>query len=183
MQSIAELFDFSRFMPHGMCFLWRPDLLVLQVGSDALIALAYFSIPAAMIVLLRKRPDVPRGILGLFSAFILLCGFTHLASIVVIWYPAYVIEGLIKLATAIVSVTTAVYLWPLIPRALAVPSVAAMEQRNHEIEELNRKLQQRIDSLSTLAGGVSHEFNNLLTVIKGHAQLLETDIGNDNALT
>lgn len=34
------------FMPHGMCYPWRPDTLALHVGSDLLIALACFSIPS-----------------------------------------------------------------------------------------------------------------------------------------
>lgn len=167
-------------MPHGMCFLWRWDLLILHVGADVLIALAYFSIPAAMLVLLKKRPDLPRGVFRLFVAFILLCGITHLSSIVVIWYPAYVVEGMLKMATALVSVTTAILLWPLIPKAAALPSMQSMEQRNAEIEKLNARLLRRIDSLSTLAGGVSHDFNNLLTVIQGNAQmLLDPDSGLD----
>lgn len=37
------------FMPHGMCYLWRPDLLALHVLSDALISLAYFSIPFTLL--------------------------------------------------------------------------------------------------------------------------------------
>ncbi len=174
METIAELFDFSRFMPHGMCFLWRWDLLILHVGSDLLIALAYFSIPAAIYTFVRKREDARNDQIALlFVAFILLCGITHVASIVTIWYPAYIIEGLFKLATGIVSLATAIALWHLIPQALAIPSNQQLEARNQEIQQLNRRLQQRIDSLTTLAGGVSHDFNNMLTVIQGHAQLLE----------
>ncbi len=55
--------QFDAFMPHGMCYMWRWDMLLLQVGSDLLIALAYFSIPAALVALMRKRPDLPQGIL------------------------------------------------------------------------------------------------------------------------
>lgn len=176
MDHFAELFDLSRFMPHGMCYLWKPELLILHVGSDFLIAAAYFSIPAAMIIFLRHRPEASGAIFKLFVAFILLCGITHLASIVVVWYPAYVVEGLLKFATAAVSVVTAISLWPLLPRAISVPSREEVEDRNREIEALNRDLQRRVDSLSTLAGGVSHEFNNLLTVIKGHAQLLKDEV-------
>lgn len=174
MSSFLELFDFSQFMPHGMCFLWRWDLLILHVGSDLMIAAAYFSIPAAIFTFIRKRTDIrDNNIAYLFAAFILLCGITHVSSIVTIWYPAYIIEGMFKLATGLVSVATAITLWRLIPRALAVPSAQQMAARNREIGELNRRLQQRIDSLTTLAGGVSHDFNNILTVIHGHAQLLE----------
>ena len=32
-------------MPHGMCYLWQPGVLWLNVCADALITLAYFSIP------------------------------------------------------------------------------------------------------------------------------------------
>ena len=42
---IEHLFSADGFMPHGMCYLWRPDILGLHVTSDALIVLAYFSIP------------------------------------------------------------------------------------------------------------------------------------------
>lgn len=170
-----DLIQFDAFMPHGMCYMWRWDMLLLQVGSDLLIAMAYFSIPAAMIVLLRNRPDVPRRIFKLFVAFILLCGITHLISVVVVWEPLYLLQGLAKLATAIVSVATAIILWPLIPKAIAMPSVQDLEARSAEIAALNKRLEQRLDSLSTLAGGVSHEFNNLLTVISGNVELLQND--------
>ena len=63
--------DFEAFMPHGMCYMWRSDLLLLHVGSDILIALAYFSIPAAMIVMIKNRPDIPHSVFRLFVAFIM----------------------------------------------------------------------------------------------------------------
>jgi signal transduction histidine kinase/CheY-like chemotaxis protein len=175
MDALRQFLDPSRFMPHGMCFQWQPDLLVLHAGADLLIAAAYFSIPAAMLLLLRGRDDVPRGVFLLFVSFILLCGVTHLASMVVIWIPAYYVEGIFKLATAGVSVTTAFVLWPLLPRALSVPSRTAMQERNREIEELNRRLERRVESLDVMAGGVAHQLNNLLTVIQGRMQFLEDD--------
>lgn len=174
--------QFDTFMPHGMCYMWRWDMLILHVGSDILIALAYFSIPAAMIVLMRNRPDVPKPIFRLFVAFIILCGITHLISVIVVWEPLYLLQGLAKLATAGVSIATALVLWPLIPKAIAMPSVRDLENRNAEIDALNSRLRDRLDSLSTLAGGVSHEFNNLLTVISGNVELLQMDETNAEKL-
>ncbi|MEQ8407878.1 MAG: response regulator [Gammaproteobacteria bacterium] len=176
MDYLLQFTSLSNFMPHGMCYMWRWDLLLLHVGSDVLIAAAYFSIPAAMLVLVRKRPEIPAKIILLFVAFILLCGITHVINIIVVWYPAYGIQGIFKLATGIVSVITAAYLWPLIPKIVAMPSMQDLEKRNVEIETLNKKLESRLESLSTLAGGVSHEFNNLLTIISGNVELLQDEI-------
>lgn len=167
--------QFDAFMPHGMCYMWRWDMLLLQVGSDLLIALAYFSIPAALIMLMRRRPDLPRGILRLFVAFIMLCGLTHLIGVIVVWEPIYLIQGLAKLATAAVSIATAIALWPLVPKIAATPTIEELESRNQEIAALNTRLEARLASLSTLAGGVSHDFNNMLTVIGGNVELLKGD--------
>jgi len=119
------------FMPHGMCYLWDPAILWTHVVSDALIGLSYFSIPAALAIFASRRPDLAyRPIIWLFTAFIVLCGLTHLFSIHTVWTPDYPAEGVLKAATALVSVATAVTLWPLLPRALALPSNAQLEARN-----------------------------------------------------
>ena len=44
---LQNLFGSDSFTPHGVCLLWRPELIWLHVASDAVIALAYFSIPIA----------------------------------------------------------------------------------------------------------------------------------------
>jgi hypothetical protein len=46
---------------------------------------------------------------------------------------AYGVEGLIKLATATLSIATAVVLWPLIPKLVALPSPAQLEQLNAKL--------------------------------------------------
>jgi len=138
MGAIGRIFDQSDFMPHGMCFLWRPDILALHVASDVLIAIAYFAIPAFLFVLSRRRDDLlPRWALHLFIAFILLCGLTHLAAVWVIWKPDYTVEGLVKLATAVVSLTTAVLVWIALRNILAIPS-------RHDLQTLNASLRDQI---------------------------------------
>jgi PAS domain S-box-containing protein len=144
---------------HGSCLGWRPLLLGLHVGSDALTALAYYSIPVALLVFVRRRRDLQFSwMFVLFSLFILACGTTHVMAIWTLWEPAYLSSGIIKAATAVLSVFTAVILWPLIPKALALPGPAQWEVVNQElrnevaerreaeaeVRRLNAELEQRV---------------------------------------
>lgn len=128
-----EIFDkTNQFMPHGMCFLWLPSLVRLHVVADAVIGLSYYSIPFALWYLARKRKDILYPwVLSLFATFILFCGTTHLISIWTIWHPDYWFSGLVKLATALVSIVTAVVIWPLIPAILRLPSQETL--KNNEL--------------------------------------------------
>jgi diguanylate cyclase (GGDEF)-like protein/PAS domain S-box-containing protein len=116
------------FMPHGACYLWQPEMLRLQVVSDALIGLAYYSIPFALWYFIHKRTDLAyRWVFVLFGVFIILCGTTHFISIWTIWHPDYWLEGMVKFATALVSIVTAILFWPLIPKLLQLPSPEALK--------------------------------------------------------
>ncbi|MFO1419304.1 MAG: EAL domain-containing protein [Methylotetracoccus sp.] len=124
--------------PHGYCLLWNPILVVSHVGADVLIALSYFSIPAVIAVYLHKRPTTKhRLVLWMFGAFIMSCGMTHLMRVWVLWHADYAAEALIKSVTALISVVTAVMLWPLLPHVLRIP-------RREDIEALNLELQQQV---------------------------------------
>jgi hypothetical protein len=142
------LLDFSRLTPHGFCLAWQPGLIWLEALSDSLIAAAYFSIPAALVVFLRRRHDLAfKPIFGLFAAFILACGSTHIMGALTLWVPAYWLDGIIKAITALLSVATAMTLWPLLPKALALPSPAALRDANGALAreaELSRQIAARL---------------------------------------
>lgn len=132
---LSYLFGAAAFMPHGYCLLWRPDLVAMHVVGDGVIAASYFSIPAAILVFLRRRPDVEFGWVGvLFATFIVACGLTHVLGLATLWWPIYGFQGLFKLATAGISLATAVVLWPAIPRAVALPSPAQLRQKTAALE-------------------------------------------------
>lgn len=123
------------FMPHGQCFLWKPELVWLHTISDSLIALSYYSIPLALSYFVYKRRDVPFNWMFLmFGAFILACGTTHIMGIWTIWNADYWLDGAVKAATAGISLVTAGLLWPLLPKALALPSPAQLEAVNQELK-------------------------------------------------
>jgi two-component sensor histidine kinase len=129
------------FMPHGMCFLWRPDVLWLHVASDAVIAIAYYSIPIALLYFVRKRQDLAfPNVFILFGVFILACGTTHVMGIWTIWHPDYWLDGGIKLVTATASILTAALVWRIMPNALALPSRGELESANLA---LARQIEQR----------------------------------------
>lgn len=126
----------SDFMGHGYCYLWRPEIVWLHVGSDILITLAYYSIPISLVYFVRKRRDLPfHWMFIMFGAFILGCGTTHIMEVWTIWHGTYRLAGIVKLITAGLSVSTAVALVPLMPKALALPSPARLAAANRELEQ------------------------------------------------
>lgn len=138
---LLYLFGAASFLPHGYCLLWRPDLVAMHVVSDGIIALAYFSIPAAIFAFVRRRPDFRQHrIATLFILFIVLCGVTHLVGVWTLWQPVYGLQGLIKALTAAVSLLTAILLWPLLPRLVALPSPALLGEKAARLEaEIRRR--------------------------------------------
>ncbi len=126
----------SDFMPHGHCYMWKPEILWVHVASDALTAMAYYSIPAAIVYFVLNRKDfVFNWIFVLFAVFIFSCGSTHLMGIWTTWNGTYRLEGIVKATTAITSVLTAIVVWPLIPKALQIPSKADLQNAYDELEQ------------------------------------------------
>lgn len=50
-----SVFFVGQYIPHGHCYLWQTRLVLLHASSDAMIALAYYSIPAMLIHFIRQR--------------------------------------------------------------------------------------------------------------------------------
>jgi diguanylate cyclase (GGDEF)-like protein len=155
---LNKLFDGS-FMPHGHCLLWRWDLLFLHVTGDLLTFTAYFIIPLVLIYLVRKRDDLKFDrIFLLFAAFIAFCGITHFMGLINIWHGYYYIEGIFKLATGLISLTTAIVLWKLAPKILLLPSATTLAQRN---EELLKAKQELLEINQTLEVKIAERTNQL----------------------
>ena len=135
-------------MPHGMCFAWQQNVLLLHVVSDALIALAYFSIPLTLVFFATRRRDLPfKWLFAMFGTFIVTCGTTHLLAIWTIWHPDYWLDGGVKAFTALISIVTAVALVQVVPKALALRSPGELERVNDRLEIATRELQATLEIL------------------------------------
>lgn len=111
-------------------------MIRLNIISDGLIALAYLTIPVALIYIARKRRDLPFDwMLARFGVFILACGATHALEVWTLWIPSYWLLGTMKAVTAAASVTTAILLVKLIPQLLAIPSPATLRMINAALRE------------------------------------------------
>ncbi|ASP46529.1 sensor histidine kinase [Cognaticolwellia beringensis] len=181
----------NEFMPHGMCYMWRPELLWLHVISDALIFLSYTSIPITLVYILRMRKDlIFSNVMALFGAFVLLCGLTHLLAVWNVWNGTYWLSGGMKAMAAIVSVATAYMLWKLVPTLKNIPTVEKLKIEVEKREAAEKKLQEKAsilaieskrlndlnDELEAYAFASSHDLKSPLRGIRQLASWIEEDL-------
>ena len=203
---LRRLWEVENLSPHGICLLWRPELIWTHVVSDSLIALAYFSIPVGLAYFVSRRRDVVFGwMFWSFAVFITACGATHLMAIWTLWVPDYGLEAAVKLLTGVASIGTSVALWILMPKALSLPSPTQLRQANEALEARIRerdealtalkaanaereraeealRQSQKMEAIGQLTGGVAHDFNNLLNVVLLNLDRVERGLPEDSPL-
>ena len=138
------------FMPHGHCYLWDPGLLWTHVVSDCLIGMAYVSISGTLAYMVVKaRRDLPfHWMVIAFGIFIIACGGTHFVEAWNVWHADYWFAAIVKVVTAVASVTTAVFLPPLVPSILRLLEAARLQRQQKVALEL--EVQQRAAAEASL---------------------------------
>lgn len=118
-----------------------PLIMMIMAISNALIAIAYASIPFFLIVFVRKRKDLPfTWIIFLFGLFILACGTTHIMHVIGLWWEINWLQAIVDLICALISVATAVVVWPALPKLLSIPSPRQLRLLNEELHKEKDKL-------------------------------------------
>ena len=142
-------------MPRRFCGVWEPSLIIMHVVSDIIIWLAYLWIPLVMLWAWRRNGRVVRLpaslllILLLYALFITACGWTHFFDALMFYNPAYRINGLVRMFTALVSLATAVSLVRLVPLAVHAPVTILTQQA-----ALRQQQEWLRDILDSATGGV-----------------------------
>lgn len=167
------------FMPHGHCYLWRPDILWTHVISDFVIGVAYTLITLILgILLYKRRKGLPyKDIFGLFMAFIFFCGTTHFVAIYVTWYPAYEYQGWLKALTAFTSILTAIVLGPKLPSLIRLPGVEANYYR--ALDELETQKQKNAQMSSVYSVTLDRE--ERIIKLKKEVNALLVELKRDHA--
>ncbi len=154
------------FIPHGHCYLWKPELVWLHVSSDVLIGFAYLLIPLLLIYFVRQKKDLTFGpIILLFGAFIISCSLTHLINIWTIWHPDYWLAGSLKVLCAGISIYTVAVLVSFLPEALAF-------KNPKELEAINQKLEQEISDRLQIEEALLRSEARYRSLIEASSQIL-----------
>lgn len=132
----------TAYLPHSTCYLGDPFLIVRIVAWHSLIALSYFSIPAGLMTaaVRRRARSLPVWPLYIFSAFIFLCGLSHVMEIVVIWWPIYNVQAAELLLTAIASLMTVLIMLRRKQYRQVIDSIVGFEEHLGRMEGVRRRL-------------------------------------------
>ncbi|MDR3416210.1 MAG: HAMP domain-containing sensor histidine kinase [Nevskia sp.] len=165
------------FLPHGYCLSWRASLLWPIAFSQAMIGISYFSIPVTLVAFIRRHRELSFDwVFLLFGAFILACGVTHFVGLADIWFPAYRLDALVLPLTAALSFSTAVCLWPLLPKVSAL--IRERAQAQQRLIELNarRMAQEQLQRLNeSLVAQVAETRIALRELQQAQAQLVQSE--------
>jgi hypothetical protein len=116
LRALRTLFSTDAFMARGHSYLWTPSLVVLELLSNALIALAAAAIAVVLVRAAGRAPNLG-GRFGRRLLALLAIGLAaaHALDVWVIWAPLYGIDVVVRSATAVVAIV-AVFILPRVLR-------------------------------------------------------------------
>lgn len=103
----------EQFIPHKVCWLYRPDLIATHAVGDLMIVVAYYVIPIMLWYISRnyQLDWRVRFIFFVYGTFIFLCGTIHLFDFIMIWKisGAFILaDGILRVVTGVFSLFSAV---------------------------------------------------------------------------
>jgi PAS domain S-box-containing protein len=111
---------------------------------DGVIGFSSLALLIAMIVFVRRRPDLRFNLtFTVMAAFVLCNGFLHLLSVWDSWHPNPNVSAILTAVTAALALFSAFAAWNTLPQALRVPDIAALilkteQSQKEKVESENR---------------------------------------------
>lgn len=137
---LSTIFTPGYFEPHSAHFANNPELMWVIATMNLLIGVCYLLIPIELSYVYFKRRDFPFSWVFIVIAFFgVWCSMTHFMNVIVFWYPAYWLEGIINLTTGTVSLVS------FVGYAIAVPLILNLTSPQ-KLQEINMKLSEEIEN-------------------------------------
>jgi hypothetical protein len=115
LRGLRTLFSTETFMARGHSYLWTPSLVVLELVSNALIALAAAAIAVALLRAAARAPARRARLAhALLATFAIGLAAAHALDVWVIWSQIYGADVVVRCATAATAIAAAV----IVPRML-----------------------------------------------------------------
>ena len=151
------LFDASGFSSKQTCGPGWSTWLLAAYGVGNLIAfLIYTAFPLILFkVLVPRHLRAVKPALYSLVLFIISCGWTHLAEMLTIWWPAYRLVTLIHLMNAATSTTGLILLIVAIRRIRFVPIRSELENELAEVRDTLKDIQHSANELAITSGSAA----------------------------
>ncbi len=150
------------------------------------------AIVAYPIVLIYVGLTSGRAMLGLFAGLTFLAGLWLVVGASLGWFIPVPVSHVPFDSFSLISLAVLVVIAAVAVDQLSSSMRRSLEQARHEIDERRKSEEQRaklsaqlaqaqkMESVGRLAGGVAHDFNNMLGVIFGHADMALQQVGPDH---
>ncbi|HEX8528616.1 MAG TPA: PAS domain S-box protein [Cytophagales bacterium] len=125
----------------------HPGLLWTNVIADGLLAGAFFVIALVGLSLAREREKPGALLLGCGALFAGCCGLLHALQVVAVWWPAYWLEGMLRVVTALAALTAAVALLVAAPMVRLLPTLQHWERTNQALRQTLSRMRQKDETI------------------------------------
>jgi hypothetical protein len=106
---VADFLGAERYWQHSICLTSDPVIMTVFVAGDLTTWAAYFTMGIALLTKRERLVHLSPAAIGMYGAFIFICGASHLMDVVVLWSGVYRLDAALTMAMAAISAVTATY--------------------------------------------------------------------------